>query len=102
MFPYDGEGVLLPDRMQARKPRLLVSQELAGVVDQMQRLVLVHGLDRLPYRAIKTNIADSLNIIVQIERRPGNRFVSEVLEIRGYDLSTDQYHFHQVAAAVEG
>ena len=32
----------------------------------------------LPYRAIKSNIADSLNLLVHIERRPGRRFVSEV------------------------
>ena len=47
----------------------------------------------MPYRAIKTNIADSLNIIVQIERRPGMRFVSQALEINGYDPDTDHYDF---------
>ena len=46
----------------------------------------------LPYRAIKSNIADSLNLLVQIERRPGRRFVSEVLEIVGYNPETDRYH----------
>jgi pilus assembly protein CpaF len=45
----------------------------------------------LPYRAIKSNIADSLNLLVQIERRPGRRFVSEVLEIHGYNPETDAY-----------
>ena len=45
----------------------------------------------LPYRAIKSNIADSLNLLVQIERRPGRRFVSEVLEIHGYNPETDTY-----------
>jgi pilus assembly protein CpaF len=45
----------------------------------------------LPYRAIKSNIADSLNLLVQIERRPGRRFVSEVLEIAGYNPETDHY-----------
>jgi pilus assembly protein CpaF len=45
----------------------------------------------LPYRAIKSNIADSLNLLVQIERRPGRRFVSEVLEILGYNPETDRY-----------
>jgi Flp pilus assembly CpaF family ATPase len=39
----------------------------------------------LPYRSIKTNIADSLNVVVHIERRPGRRFISEVLEINSYD-----------------
>ncbi len=46
----------------------------------------------LPYRAIKSNIADSLNLLVQIERRPGRRFVSEVLEILGYNPETDRYN----------
>jgi pilus assembly protein CpaF len=32
--------------------------------------VLQSGVD-LPYRAIKTNIGDSLNVVIQIERRPG-------------------------------
>jgi len=47
----------------------------------------------LPYRAIKSNIADSLNLLVQIERRPGCRFVSEVLEVLGYNPETDRYDF---------
>ena len=55
----------------------------------------------IPYLAIKSNIAESLNVIVQIERRPGRRFVSEVLEISGYDLSTDQYDFYRVAFGTE-
>src|SRR5256884_7459927 len=49
--------------------------------------VLESGVE-LPYRAIKSNIADSLQVVVQIERRPGRRYVSEVLEIRGYDPDT--------------
>jgi len=47
----------------------------------------------LPYRAIKTNIGDSLNVIIQIERRPGRRFISEVLEINGYDPDADLFDF---------
>ncbi len=54
--------------------------------------VLQSGVD-LPYRAIKTNIADSLNVVVQLERRPGRRFVSEVLEIHRYDPDADEYEF---------
>jgi pilus assembly protein CpaF len=52
--------------------------------------VLQSGVD-LPYRAIKTNIADSLNVIIHIERRPGRRFISEVLEINGYNPDTDLF-----------
>ena len=57
--------------------------------------VLQSGVE-IPYAAINSNIADSLNVVVQIERRPGKRFVSEVMEIRGYDLPTDEYEFHEV------
>jgi len=54
--------------------------------------VLQSGVD-LPYRAIKTNIGDSVNVVVQLERRPGRRFVSEVLEIHRYDPDADDYDF---------
>ena len=54
--------------------------------------VLQSGVD-LPYRAIKTNIADSLNVIVQIERRPGRRYISEILEINSYDPDADLFDY---------
>jgi hypothetical protein len=50
----------------------------------------------MPYRAIKTNIADSLNLIIQIERRPGRRVVVEMLEIRGYSQEVDQYNLREI------
>ena len=43
----------------------------------------------LPYRAIKSNIADSLHVVIQIERRPGLRYISEVLQINSYDPDAD-------------
>jgi hypothetical protein len=46
--------------------------------------VLQSGVELL-YRAIKSNIADSLHVVIQIKRRPGRRYVSEVLEINSYD-----------------
>jgi hypothetical protein len=42
---------------------------------------------------VKSNIGDSLNVVVQIERRPGRRFISEVLEIKGYDPDADLFDF---------
>jgi energy-coupling factor transporter ATP-binding protein EcfA2 len=57
--------------------------------------VLQSGVD-LPYRAVKTNIGDSVNVAVQLERRPGKRFVSEVLEIYRYDPDTDEYDFSAI------
>ncbi len=52
--------------------------------------VLQSGVE-LPYRAVKKNIGDSLNVVVQIERRPGRRFISEMLEIKSYDPDVDLF-----------
>lgn len=54
--------------------------------------VLQSGIE-IPYRAIKTNVGDSLNVIIQIERRPGRRFISEVLEINGYNPDADLFDY---------
>src|SRR6202040_352391 len=54
--------------------------------------VLQSGVE-LPYTAIKTNIGDSVNVIVHLERRPGRRFVSEVLEINGYNAESDLFDY---------
>jgi pilus assembly protein CpaF len=69
-------------------------------ISRFTTCVLQSGVE-LPYRAIKTNIADSLNIIVQIDRRPGARFISQVLEIRGYETASDQYNFAKVYASAQ-
>ncbi len=60
--------------------------------------VLQSGVE-LPYRAIKTNIGDSLNVVVQIERRPGRRFISEVLEIKSFDPDADLFDFCTIYVA---
>ena len=60
--------------------------------------VLQSGVE-LPYRAIKTNIGDSLNVVIQIERRPGRRFISEVLEINSYDPDADLFDFCAIYVA---
>ena len=60
--------------------------------------VLQSGVD-LPYRAIKTNIGDSLNVVVHIDRRPGRRFISEVLEINSYDPDADLFDFCSIYVA---
>jgi pilus assembly protein CpaF len=63
--------------------------------------VLQSGIE-LPYRAIKTNIGDSLNVVIQIERRPGRRFVSEVHEIHGYDPDADLFDHCAIYQRPEG
>jgi len=59
--------------------------------------VLQSGVE-LPYSAIKTNVADSIEILVHVERRPGKRFVSEVLELHGYNPDADRFDFTPVYA----
>jgi pilus assembly protein CpaF len=60
--------------------------------------VLQSGVE-LPYRSIKTNIADSLNIVVHVERRPGRRYISEVLLINSYDPDADLFDYGAVFQA---
>ncbi len=59
--------------------------------------VLESGVE-LPYLAIKMNIGDSLNVVVHVERRPGKRFISEVLELHGYDPDNDVFNCSVVYA----
>jgi hypothetical protein len=37
-----------------------------------------------------------LNVLIQLERRPGKRFVSEVTEIRGYNSEADRYDLSSI------
>jgi len=52
--------------------------------------VLQSGVE-LPYVAIRTNIADSLDVVLHVERRPGRRYISEVVEVQGYDPNRDLF-----------
>jgi pilus assembly protein CpaF len=62
----------------------------AQALNRFTSCVLESGIE-LPYRAIKSNIAETLNILLHLDRRPGRRFVSEVVEISGYDPELDSY-----------
>jgi pilus assembly protein CpaF len=64
-------------------------------ISRFTTCVLQSGVE-MPYAAIKANIADSLNVMIQIERRPGLRFVSEVLELSHFDPEADRYEFKPV------
>jgi pilus assembly protein CpaF len=64
----------------------------AQALQRFTSCVLQSGIE-LPYRAIKSHIADSIQLLVHIERQPGRRVVSEILEIQSYVLETDKYQF---------
>src|SRR5271169_4468866 len=63
--------------------------------------VLQSGVE-IPFRAIKTNIADSLNVVIHVERRPGRRYISEVLLINRYDPDADLFDYGAVFLAKQG
>lgn len=52
--------------------------------------VLQSGVD-LPYRAIRAQIGDALNLLVHVDRREGKRFISQVLSVTGYEGALDRY-----------
>jgi pilus assembly protein CpaF len=73
----------------------LHANSAAQALSRFTSCVLESGVE-LPYRAIKNNIADSLNILIHLERRPGQRFVSEITEISGYNPDLDRYDLRPV------
>jgi pilus assembly protein CpaF len=105
---------LLKAALRHRPDRIILGEIRGGeAFDLLQLLNTVHatsakqGLARftscvlqsgveLPYRAIKSNIGDSLNVVVHLDRRPGRRFVSEVLAIHCYDPDADEYEFSAI------
>ena len=55
-----------------------------------------------PHRdAIRSSIADSINLLVHIARRNGRRFVAEVVEIESYDQPHDRFEFRVLYRAGE-
>lgn len=62
----------------------------AGALSRFATCVLMAGMD-LPFPAIQSNIAEAVNIVVQLERRAGKRYVSEILSLAGYNPETDSY-----------
>ena len=87
-------------RFEARHPQ----NGLPGIaIRDLLKACLRHRPDRillgeirdveLPYRAIKSNIGNSLHVVIQIERRPGHRYISEVLEINSYDPDSDLFDY---------
>ena len=66
--------------------------------NRLTNCVLESGVD-LPYSAIRSNIALSLDLIVQIERRGGRRLVTELVEVKGYRPDSDKFESASAGAA---
>jgi pilus assembly protein CpaF len=67
----------------------------AQALSRLASCVLQSGIE-LPYKAIKANVADSIHLLVHIERRHTKRFVSEVLELASYSPGDDHYTFNPI------
>jgi len=57
--------------------------------------VLQSGIE-LPYRAIRSNIGDAVQLLLHIERRSGRRYVAQLLRLIRYDAGQDKYDFESV------
>jgi pilus assembly protein CpaF len=80
---------------------------LAGL-SRFTTCVLMSGVE-LPYAAIRSNIAEALNVVVHVERRlepcrDGQRQVvrrvSEIVAIEGYDPAADRFALHTLYTKV--
>src|SRR5579859_7725309 len=59
-------------------------------LSRLASCVLQSGIE-LPYKAIKANIADSIHLLVHIERKHAQRRVNEVLAIQSFSPADDTY-----------
>ena len=67
----------------------------AQALSRLASCVLQSGIE-LPYKAIKANVADSIHLLVHIERKHAQRYVTEILVIRSYSPADDVYHLATV------
>jgi pilus assembly protein CpaF len=69
-----------------------------SAVDALTRFahcVLQSGIG-LPYASIRGQIGESLDLVVQIERRQGRRLVTEVVLVAGFDYGSDDFEMHTI------
>jgi pilus assembly protein CpaF len=64
----------------------------AEAMSRFATCVLISGID-LPYRVIRQNIGESLDLVIQLKRQAGKRVVSQVLRIKRYVPAEDYYEF---------
>jgi pilus assembly protein CpaF len=64
-------------------------------ISRMITCVLQSGVE-IPYDAIKSAIADSISLLLHVERWKTYRFVSQLVEIQGYEHTNRQYQLETV------
>lgn len=63
----------------------------AQAISRFTTCVLMSNVE-LPYKAVRSNIAEALNLVVHIDRRQGRRWVMQVLRVDRYDPAEDGFH----------
>lgn len=71
----------------------------AQAITRLSSCVLQSGIN-LPFHAIRSSIADCINLLVHIERRNGKRYVSELVTIGRYDHAQDRFELDQTFRAM--
>jgi pilus assembly protein CpaF len=64
-------------------------------LSRLASCVLQSGIE-LPYKAIKASIADSIHLLVHIERKHALRRVNEILAVQSYSPTDDTYRLEPV------
>jgi pilus assembly protein CpaF len=57
--------------------------------------VMQAGID-IPYRAIGSEIADSINVVIHLELKDGRRLATEAVRVTGYDPDVDRWSFEDL------
>ena len=69
-------------------------------LNRLASCVLQSGVE-LPYAAIRSAIADSIQLVMHIARRDGQRTVKELLRIDGYDHADETYRLRTLYRRTE-
>lgn len=69
-------------------------------IARLTSCVLQAGVE-LPYAAIRSNIADAIQLLLHIERRHGERYAAELMRVERYEPGQDRYEFRTLFARVE-
>ena len=72
----------------------------AQALNRLASCVLQSGVE-LPYAAIRSAIADSIQLVMHIARRDGHRTVNELLRIDGYDHADELYRLRTLYRRTE-
>src|SRR5947208_748534 len=64
-------------------------------LSRLASCVLQSGIE-LPYKAIKASIADSINLLVHVERRHGSRRIQEIFSLDSYSPTEDTYQLKTI------